>query len=598
MSSRIWNPASYANALKLAGLIAGITAASATHAAVFRFADNGFPLRWNINQYDSDLLPDQNPVTLAIRFHLMAEGWSSTNRTRELDAIRSAFAQWQAIPGLRLRFEEAATVSNVTDVDASDFKNTVVWLHGNRFINQNHSFFSAFATGITVLTGSITDEIIAEADIALNSDLSWVTDYGYASFEAQFVEAVALHEIGHFIGLNHSPAGGATLFSSTVGGINSTAGLSADDITAALALYGDTATLKSRSTLKGTVTAGSTPVLGAVVSVEGASGTLLASTVTRSDGSYQLPALPAGAAQVRVTPLDGASSNGLVSGPEIDTSDRNEYTAAATGFLPVPAQPVTLPAGATLSRNLTVTNGTAPFRIARTRRFLTPDDRTAGAVCIQLTAGLTNAWVGVYVPSLPATNADLRLTGDGLTIGPTVVVPKALAGMTLIQAPVSVSPTASPGLRSLSVTSGGYTAWAIGFAEVQPSAPDFNFDGLDDRFQRRYWSPFTRAEAAPNADPDGDGFVNRREYVMGSDPTNAASVNYRITQVKLDASGTTVTWESAPGRRYQVYRRSALGGAITWISVGSPVVASGEAAQILDPQPTQTIQFYQVRDAQ
>lgn len=586
------------NASQLVFLIAGAALGWQANAAVFRFADNGLPLHWNINQYDPDLLPDQNPATLAIRYHLMSEGWSSTNRTRELDALRAAFAQWQAVPGLRLKFEEGATVSGVTDVDASDFKNTVVWLHGNRFINQNHTFFSTFATGITVLTGSITDEIIAEADIVLNSDMEWFTDFGSQSFEGQFVEAVALHEIGHFIGLNHSPAGGATLFSSTTGGINSTAGLSVDDMTAALSLYGDTATLKTRSALKGTVTVGSTPVLGAVVSVEDATGTLLASTVTRADGSYQLPALPAGAAMARVTPLDAANANGLVSGPEIDTSDHNEYSAAATGFLPIPAQTITLPAGGTVSRNWTVTNGTAPFRIAKTRRLLTPEDRTAGAICVQLMPGQTNAWVGVYLPTFAATNADLRITGDGLTFGTTVVVPKALAGMTLIQTPVNVATTAAPGLRSVSVTAGGYTAWAIGFVEVQPTVPDFNFDGLDDRFQRRYWSPFTRPESAPNADPDGDGFVNRREYVMGSDPTNAASVNYRITKVKLDATGTTVTWESAPGRRYQVYRRSALDGAILWIPVGAAVLAAGETSQLLDSQPAQTIGFYQVRDAQ
>jgi hypothetical protein len=282
----------------------------------------------------------------------------------------------------------------------------------------------------------------------------------------------------------------------------------------------------------------------------------------------------------------------------LDTSERLDYANASTGFLPVQGLNVTLTAGGTLVQNLSVTNGTPPFRIAKTRPQLTPNDRTSGSTCIQLSPGQTHAWVGVYIPNFGSSTAELRITGDGLKVGATQVLANALAGMALVQAEVDVDPLATPGLRSLSVTAAGYTAWANGFLEVKPLAPDFNFDGLDDLFQRRYWTPFTRAEAAPNADPDGDGFVNRREYAMGSDPTNAASVNYRITRVKLDATGTTVTWESAPGHRYQVYRRSTLGGTATWVPVGSPVSASAESTQILDVQPTDTLGFYQIRDAQ
>ncbi len=569
--------------------------------AIFRTADNGRPLRWNIDTYDLDLEPDQNPTTLAIRYHLMAEGWSVANRSRELDTIRSAFAQWQAIPGIRVKFEEGAPVSGVTDVDSNDFQNTVVWLPGNRFINQGHTFFPDASVGLTVLTGSQTDETIAEADIVLNANRQWNTDFNSRSFEGVSLEAATLHEIGHVLGLNHSPVGGATLFWETSGGYTSTLGLSADDIGAALSLYGDAATLKSRATLSGVITLGGTAVLGAMVTVEDASGTLVSGTVTHADGSYQLPGLPPGPVQVRVTPLDpssGGTGVRLVSGAELDTSERLEYLNANASFLPTSNQSVTLTAGGTVSKNFAVTAGTPPFRIGKTRGLLTPADRSSGDICILLNPGQTNAWVGVYVPAFAGTTAELKITGDGLTVGPTTVVPNALASMALIQAPVNVSSNATPGLRSLSVTSAGYTAWANGFAEVLPTVLDYNFDGLDDLFQRQYWSPFTRAEAAPNADPDGDGFVNRREYLMGSDPTDATSVKYRITKVKLGAGGTTVTWESAPGRRYQVYRRTTIAGGNTWLPVGPVVLAPGETSQLVDTQPADVVGFYQVRDAQ
>lgn len=579
-------------------LTAALALAGSCAAGVYRLADNGLPLRWNIDRYDPDLAPDQNPVTLALRYHLMASGWSAANRGKELDAVRAAFAQWQSVPGCRIKFEEASTVGPVSDVDSNDFKNTVVWLSGNRLINQGHTFLGATSTGITVLTGSVTDEYIAEADIVLNASLEWTTDLDSTSGSAFSVESVALHEIGHLLGLNHSPAGGSTLFFTTATGSSSTAGLSLDDTTAILSQYGDPVVLRQRSTLKGSVLVGSTPVLGAIVTLEDGSGALVASTVSRANGAYELVGLPPGPGVVRVTPLDPAGPSRLVGGAELDTSERLEYQNANTGFLPVPDQPITLTAGGTLVKNFTVTNGVPPFRIGKTRLALTPSDRTSGSYTVQLNPGQTNAWVGVYVPNFTASSAQLRITGGGLTIGTVVVVPNALAGMALIQAPVDVALNATPGIRSISITAAGYTAWANGFLEVLPAFPDFNFDGLDDRFQRRYWSPFTRAESAPNADPDGDGFANRREYVMGSDPTSNASVNYRITRVKLDATGTTVTWECAPGRKYQVYRRSSLGGAITWIPVGAPVTASGETAQLLDTTPAETLGFYQIRDAQ
>jgi hypothetical protein len=216
---------------------------------------------------------------------------------------------------------------------------------------------------------------------------------------------------------------------------------------------------------------------------------------------------------------------------------------------------------------------------------------------MQLTPGQSNAWVGVYVPTLTGTNATLRLTGGGLAYGPTMVVSNALRHMWLVQVPVNVAADAAPGLRSVSVTAGGFTAWANGFAEVLPATYDFNFDGLNDVFQRRWFSPFTRPEAGPEQDPDGDGFVNRREASMGSNPTDKLSVNYRVLSVKLAGNGTTVTWESAPNRSYQVFSHADLRGSV-WQPVGSPVKAGGETAQFLDNRATDSLRFYQVRDAQ
>lgn len=581
----------FAAALSLGGLPAG--------AVVSQFHSNGKAFRWNFAFFDSsiDPPPAQNPTTLAIRYTLATEGWSTTNRVAELNAVRAAFAQWQVVPGTQVKFEEFGTASGLADVDPVDGRNVVVWLAGNRFLNGGTVFFPATARALTLVSLSGFDETVAEADVVLNRSLSWFTDFNAVRANDYFVEGIALHEIGHLLGLNHATLGGATMFWTDPGGVDHAAGLSADEISGVRALYGTAAGSATVGKVAGTVTLNGAAVLGAVVTLEDANGSVAASTASLANGSYSLGGLPPGKYSLRVTPLDPPASGDtyLVRGTELDVTSRATWNNAATAFLPVTNLTVTVTANATAARNATVSAGNPPFRIVETRQGLTEAARASGDFCVPLLQGAVNQWVGVYVPGLTTTNVTLRLTGGGLTYGPTRAVLNALRGMTLVQVPVTVAADAVAGLRSVAVTANGFTAWANGFAEIVPTKPDFNLDGLDDRFQRRYFDPFTQAAAGPERDPDGDGFVNRREATLGSDPTKAASVNWRITSVKLTAQGTTVTWDSAPGRKYQVYARENLAGT-GWLAVGTVQTVAGETGQLLDPRPTEQLRFYQVRD--
>jgi len=580
----------------MAGLVVLGTAAG--EAAVSRY-DAALPMKWNFDAFDPflDPPPAQNPVTLAVRYTLGTEAWSASNRTAELNAIRAAFAQWQAVAGTKVRFEEFGSVAGVTDVDSIDGVNMVVWLPGNRLLDGGRVFFPATARGITMISLGAAGTI-AEADIVLNRSLTWFTDFNAVRINDFFVEEVALHEIGHLLGFNHATIGGATMFWTNPGGVDHTAGLSADEAAGLKALYGTPAGLAAVGRVAGRVTLNGGNVLGAMVTLEDAQGNVVTGTATLADGTYALGGVPPGSYTLRVTPLDPPASGDtfLVRGNELDTATPGIWNSAVTGFLPVTNLTATVTAGGTVTRNVTVTGGNPPFRITEMRRGLSQADRASGDFCVQLRPGVAGQWVGVYVPGLAAdSGAVLRLTGGGVSYGETQVLPNALRSLTLVQVRVTVASNAVAGLRSLTVTANGFTAWANGFAEILPAQPDFNFDGLDDLFQRRYFDPFTRAEAAPEADPDGDGFVNRREAAMGSDPTSAASVNWRILSAKLTAQGTTVTWESAPGRRYQLFGRDRLAGS-TWQAVGMPVLAAGETTQAVDPALTDQLRFYQVRD--
>jgi hypothetical protein len=200
--------------------------------------------------------------------------------------------------------------------------------------------------------------------------------------------------------------------------------------------------------------------------------------------------------------------------------------------------------------------------------------------------GQSNYFIGVASTNLPTSGAILLITGDGLTLGEPSFA--TLSGTNFISVLIDVAADATPGLRSFVVQLGTNVAYANGFLEIQPPVPDFNFDGLDDRFQRRYFPLFTAPEAGPNADPDGDGFNNEAEYIAGTVPLP------KIESVTLTSSGSTITWASAAQRRFQVWSRQDLAND-SWRRVGSPITATNSSTQFTDVSATNSLRFYRLQ---
>src|ERR1700728_1473256 len=160
--------------------------------------------------------------------------------------------------------------------------------------------------------------------------------------------------------MEHASMGGPTMLYAGQTGVDTQAGLSVDEIAFVQSLYPASNLLASLSTLKGTVTKSGSGVLGASVIIEKANGNLAGSTVTLTNGTYSMSALPPGNYNVRVVPLDPASADyWLIEGADVSSA----YNAADTSFLPTGNFPVTLAAGATNTLNFTVTNGNPAFRI-------------------------------------------------------------------------------------------------------------------------------------------------------------------------------------------------------------------------------------------
>lgn len=549
-------------------------------------------LHWALNPPDGRVPASLvNPTTKAILYRLDAAGWSATNTVAELNALRTAFDQWQAVSGTVLKFQEGPLVSGTQDINTEDNLNTFFWTT-KTFVNGGRDNL----TGVLALTyvASFSDgNVIVEADTVFNGgQYRWATDPSDTGGQQASVEATALHEIGHFLGLVHSPVGGATMLAVGDLGVNSQIGLSQDEMHAARFLYGTSATLAGVGRVSGKVTLGGQPVLGAGVYLESSSGELLAGTVSLGDGTYQLPTIVPGTHTVRVAPLDPfATVNYLVRGADIS----GDYRTANANFLASPDRLVSVTPGGSSRIDFSVGGG-SPLRIVRVLRpsaDLAAPGFNNKPVSVQ--PGGQVVYLGVLTPSSMLGTEELSVTGDGLVpVGSIERVPNVLGNQTLVAMRVRVEPSASPGLRSFRLVRGGVTAWAHGFLEVSPPFPDVNFDGLDDRFQRRYWPRFTSPEAGPEADPDGDLFNNRFEEASGSDPTDRNSVRFAVESVRVTASGARVRTQAAKGRRFQLYGRDTIPGA-DWKAIGSAVAATTNSLEFLDASSTNRVRFYRVQ---
>lgn len=572
-------------------LFVWLAGALGTQAFVLFLDQSGNPQHWNLLSPDSSISTNVvNRNTHAIRYYLGSDGYSATNTAAELNCVRAAFAQWQAVPGVYAKFEDAGLVNPPLDINTSDNTNIVYWARTN-FVNGGRDNITG-VLGLTYRAFNISDNEILAFDIVFNGTNSqWFTDFFDATNPNIFVESIALHEIGHALGLDHSPLGGVTMFFRGMSGVNLQTGLSADDIAGVRFLYPNSTT--NYGAVKGLITKNGNPVLGAAVFAQNSAGNFVGGTVTPTNGTYLIGALPPDNYQIYVAPLDPAGATDyLCRGADIKSPD---FSAADTAFLPTTNSSLTVTANTTNTLNFAVTAASPAFRITSIRQPTANSGSYSWASApVSMRVGQSNYYIGVASTNLPTSSATLTITGDGLTLGASRFDANPFGnGLNFISVPISVSSNASPGLRTFIVQQGTNTAYASGFLEIQPAVLDYNFDGLDDVFQRTYFALFTSPEAAPNADPDNDGMNNYAEFIAGTNPTNAASV-LKMLSATNSPVGATLRWQSVNGKLYQVSSRTNIA-AGSWQNIGTPVSASGSTAQYFDATATNGIRFYRVQ---
>lgn len=544
--------------------------------------------RWDFNYagYDPHAF---NTATKAIRFYL-GNSATTANRTAELNAIRASFAQWQAIPGTVLKFEEAGTLpATMDDIVSGDGTNSVFWT--TRSVVDGVSMIGR--SGYTVVRYDDQNRIL-EADIALNAWLyAWFTDFNNTASGAQFVEATGLHEIGHLLGLDHTPVGAATVIDGGAG-IGTDVGLSSDEIAAAKFLYGTSEALGQVGMITGTVRMNGVGIRGAVVTAETVGGIAISSTPSDAAGVYRLPALTPGNYNLHVSPLDpdSASASFSLLRP-LDIA--GDFVNATTAFKAMENTAATATAGGTTTLNFNVTAGEPVFRIQQIIKPTTLVNAPAPVrTGVAVKPGQT-VFIGVSGSGIPA-DATLSITGDGIAMGAVSFQANRIFGsQNLLQAQITVATNATPGLRRFVVRRGSDVAYANGYLEISPPTIDYNFDGLDDQFQRQYFPLWTAAQAGPTADPDADRFSNAFEAMTGTSPTSAASFNFLIEQIEIVRNAPRVSWKSDVGKQYQLYGTSDLSGA-AWQLIGGPVTAATNVTVQSDSTASSTAnRFYKLR---
>lgn len=272
-----------------------------------------------------------------VTYVIQAQGSDDISDDSEKAAVKLAFRSWEQVNDSVIRFQEdTGADATRTDFGANDIRMVIFDEDGSS------GFFPAGSNiiALTPITASTVDGTIFDADIVFNGRLSFTTNPGQDTSRFD-VQAIATHEVGHFIGLDHSGGPKATMFTTIPGGTTYARSLCADDHAAAATIYPSGAT--GRGTIQGSVnlSTGGGLAYAQVIALTSPGGVYAGQALSDASGSYRLQGLPPGSYDLYVEPLDGPFRIG-------DTIAFKDQTVSSFRTTWAPQNPVAVSAGATV----------------------------------------------------------------------------------------------------------------------------------------------------------------------------------------------------------------------------------------------------------
>ena len=149
-----------------------------------------------------------------------------------------------------------------------------------------------------------------------------------------------------------------------------------------------------------------------------------------------------------------------------------------------------------------------------------------------------------------------------------------------------------------------FGAWTVFISDEQPldtgsvqsvtltiegvAISDADHDGLDDGWEMTH---FGSLSSGPQEDPDGDGFSNAREQVMGSDPS-VADVPFTLDLSPWDQRLARLSWPAVTNQNYEILAAANVGA--PWI-VLTNLPGRFPEVQWFNPYTNLTDQFFRVQ---